>query len=173
MSVFSLGDEWECLYEILTGHLLLCSSVRELDLGPVVSSSSLRPSAGYRHEGGFQEGGGDGGGPLSPRRASPKSSGTLGINAPDLRGDGASKLRQPARSLYTPQGPLICKRHCLPSDPWGANWVFVTLLKGCFQHSLAAIYVRLCRTAVWSQRPWQKAQDPFGEAFFYFKGLLA
>lgn len=38
-----LGDEWECLYEILTGHLLLCSSVWELDVGPV----SLVPLWGH------------------------------------------------------------------------------------------------------------------------------
>lgn len=43
LSVSLLGDEWECLYEILTGHLLLCSSVWELDVGPV----SLVPLWGH------------------------------------------------------------------------------------------------------------------------------
>lgn len=57
------------------------------------------------------------------------------------------KAPQPARSLYMLQGPLICKRCCLPSDPWGAASAFEPLLKGCFQCSLCAIYVSLCRTA--------------------------
>lgn len=114
-----------------------------------------------------------GGGPLSPKQASPKSNAALGSDAPDLRGDGASKLCQPARSLYTPQGPLICKRHCLPSDPQGAGWVFVTLLKGCFQCSLAAIYVRLCNTAGWSQRPLQKSPGfPLEKISFTWKGCF-
>lgn len=53
---------------------------------PCVSSSSLRPSAGYGHQGGFQEGA------LSPRQASPENSTALGIDTPDLLGDRASKL---------------------------------------------------------------------------------
>ena len=83
MSVFSLRDEWECLYEKLTGHLLLCLRA---GCWPRVSSSSLRPSAGYGHQGGFQEGA------LSPRQANPESSTALGIDTPDLLGDRASKL---------------------------------------------------------------------------------
>lgn len=43
LSVSSRGDEWEWLYEILTGHLLLCSSVWELDVGP----ASLVPLWGH------------------------------------------------------------------------------------------------------------------------------
>lgn len=60
------------------------------------------------------------------------------------------KALQPARSLYMLQGTLICKRCCLLSGPRRAAAVFVPLLRGCFQCSLFAIYVSLCRTAVWS-----------------------
>lgn len=83
------------------------------------------------------------------------------------------KALQPARSLYMLQGPLICKRCCLPSGPWGAATVFVPLLRDCFQCSLCAIYVNLCRMAGWSQSPWQNAHDPFGEVFFSFKGSFS
>lgn len=53
---------------------------------PCVSGPSLRPSVGYGHQGVFREGA------LSPTQASPESSAALGIDTPDLLGDGASKL---------------------------------------------------------------------------------
>lgn len=52
---------------------------------PCVSGPSLRPSVGYRHQGGFREGA------LSPRQGSPESSTALVIDTLDLLGDGASK----------------------------------------------------------------------------------
>lgn len=78
-----LWDEWECLYEILTGHWLLCSRTQ---CWPCVSGSSLRPSVGDGHQGGFQEGA------LSHMQASPESSIALGTDALDLLGDRALKL---------------------------------------------------------------------------------
>lgn len=63
--------------------LRLCSRTR---CWPCVSGSSLRPSVGDRHQGGFQEGA------LSHMQASPESSIALGTDALDLLGDRALKL---------------------------------------------------------------------------------
>lgn len=150
MSVFSLWDEWECLYEILTGHLLLCSSVWELDVGPMSVVPLWGHLPGCRHQGGFQEGA-----PVT-RAGKPRKQHRPGDRYTRPDGWQSIKAPQPARSLYTPQGPLICKRCCLPSDPWGLAAVFVTLLRGCFQCRLCAIYVRLCRTAGFGHRALDK-----------------
>lgn len=87
------------------GPLLLCLRA---GCWPWVSGPSLRPSAGYRHQGDLQEGA------LSPRQASPETSTALGIDSPDLLSDSASKLPTYQITVHA-TGPLICKRaaYCL------------------------------------------------------------
>lgn len=163
MSVFSLWDKWECLYEILTGHLLLCSSVWELEVGPV----SVVPLWGHllvRGTREFPEGG-----PVT-QAGKPRKQHHLGDQCTQPAGWQSIKEPQPTRSLYTLQGLLKCECCCFSSDPWGAAVVFVTLLRACIHCSVWAIYVSLCRMTVCSQRPWQNAQNPFGEPYFSLKG---
>lgn len=88
---------------------------------PHVSGSSLRPSAGYGHQGGFQEGA------LSPKQAIPESSTALGIDTPELLGDRASKLSNLLDHCTCHKGRWYVNAAAYHGIPLGADAVFVRL----------------------------------------------